>query len=145
MWFVGSVAVSKCQYSTLVYNSLSKIKRFMVNNKHVTTTKARRGSYEVHKSMYGTEEYLVKLVTVNRIYESKLRTRNNKLLIVTGRYHDVRREERYCDEYNDGQRRDEYDLLLQCQNQNIYQLQNRYIPEYYGKIESHQIYYIDTK
>lgn len=61
------------------------------------TTIAICSSYKMDKDMYGTEKYPATIVKVNRIYKNKFRTRNNEF------YHDVRREERYCDICNYGQ------------------------------------------
>ncbi len=74
---------------------------------------------------------------VSRIYLSKYCTGNNKLPIVTGRYHDVRREERCCDKCNDEHLGDEYHVLRQCQNRNINHLRHRHIPKYYRARPSH--------
>ena len=57
-----------------------------------------------------------------------------------GRYHDVRREERFCDKCNSEQVGDEYHVLFQCQNQYITQLRNKYIPEYYRVNANHRKY-----
>ena len=56
---------------------------------------------------------------------------NNKLSIIVGRYNQTDREVRYCTKCNNKLIGDEYHALLICQNQDILQLRNRYIPEYY--------------
>ena len=94
-------------------------------------TKGICSSYSVYKEVYGIEEYLVKLAKTNRINICKFRTGNNNLPVVRGRYHNVRREERFCDKCNSEQVGDEYHVLFQCQNQYITQLRSKYIPEYY--------------
>ena len=95
------------------------------------TTKAICSSYRLYKEVYGIEEYLVRLNKTSRIYLSKLRTGNNQLPVITGRYRGISREERYCDKCNSGQVGDEYHVLFQCQYQHVVQLRNKYIPDYY--------------
>ena len=79
------------------------------------------------------EEYIMKLNKARRIDLSKLRTGNNKLPVIVGRYNGVIREERYCGKCNSRQVGDEYHILLQCQNDIIVQLRNEYIPKYYTR------------
>ena len=95
------------------------------------STKNICSSYRVFKEGYGIEDYLVKLCKNNRIYISKLRAGNNKLPIITGRYQEVAREERFCNKCNGGYVGDEYHVLLECQNQEIVLLRNRYIPIFF--------------
>ncbi len=88
-------------------------------------------TYKLYKEIYGMEEYLVKLNKCNRIYITKLRTGNNQLPVITGRHRQISREERYCTKCNERQIGDEFHVLLQCQNQEIVQLRNMYVPEHY--------------
>ena len=92
----------------------------------------------MYKKVYGIEEYLVKLNKNNHICLSKFRTGNNKLPVITSRYNQIdRKEEHCCTKCNDGLIGDEYHVLLQCQSQDIVQLRNKYIPEYYRLQPNH--------
>ena len=95
------------------------------------TSRAVCSTYKLYKEVYGMEEYLVKLTKHNRICLSKFRTGNNKLPIIAGRYNQIEREQRYCTKCNEGLVGDEYHVLLQCQSQEIVQLRDRYLPQYY--------------
>lgn len=96
------------------------------------TTRGICNTYKLYKQVYGMEEYLLKLTTNNRLHLSKFRTGNNRLPIITGRYNQIVREERFCTKCNNGLIGDEHRVLLLCQNPDIVQLTNRYIvPEYY--------------
>ena len=97
------------------------------------TSRAICSTYKLYKEIYGIEEYLVKLPKNTRICLSKFRTGNNKLPVITGRYNQIDREERLCNKCNDGLVGDEYHVLLQCQSQDIVQLRNRFIPQYYTR------------
>ena len=94
-------------------------------------------TYKLCKEIYGIEDYLVKHNKNSHIYLSKFRTGNNKLPIITCRYNQTDREERCCIKCNDGLIGDEYHVLLQCQSQDIVQLRNKYIPEYYRLQPNH--------
>lgn len=78
------------------------------------------------------EEYLVKLSKTNHIYLSKFFTGNNQLAVTTGRYSDIKREERYCCKCNGRQTYDEYHVLCQRQSQDITQLRSGYIYHYHN-------------
>ena len=54
------------------------------------------------KNCYGMEEYLTKLRTKLRIVLGKLRTNNNRLPVIAGRYQNVPREERLCNKCEAG-------------------------------------------
>ncbi len=72
----------------------------------------------------------MKLNRCNRIYITKFRTGNNQLPVITGRYLQINREERYCTKCNERQIGDEFHML-QCQHKNVVELRNVYVPEYY--------------
>ncbi len=93
--------------------------------------------YKLYKEVYEIEEYLVKLYKNSRTCLTKFRTGNNKLPIITGRYNQIDREERCCIKCNSGLIGDEYHVLLECQSQDVVQLRNKYIPEYYRLQPSH--------
>lgn len=88
-------------------------------------------TYCMFKEVYGLEIYLVKLAKTIDIKLSKIRTGNNRLSVVRGRYGNLNREKRYCDKCNSEQLGSEYHFLSQCQNQNINQVRKTYIPEYF--------------
>ncbi len=73
----------------------------------------------------------MKLNKCNLIYITKFRTGNNELPVIVGRHRQISWEERYCTKCNERQIRDEFHVLLQCQNQDIVQLRYMYVPEYY--------------
>ncbi len=77
------------------------------------------------------EEYLVELSKYNRMYITKLRTGFNQLPFIIDRHRQISREERYCTKCDVGQVGDEFHVLLQCQSQDIVQLGNTYVLEYY--------------
>ena len=88
-------------------------------------------SYRMYKTVYGMEEYLVKLSKKCRIMISKLRACNNKLPIIEGRFRGISREERVCNMCDDHLVGDEFHILFVCQNENIVMLRNMYISHYY--------------
>ena len=93
------------------------------------TSRGVCSTYKLYKEVYGMEDYLVKLNKNKRISLSKLRMGNNKLPVISGRHSQIAREQRLCTKCNDGSVGDEYHVMLECQNQNIVELRNKYMPE----------------
>ena len=86
--------------------------------------------YRMYKQQYHLEPYLL-LNCDSRIYITKLRTSNNKLAIVLGRYTNIPREERICRVCNLGKMGDEYHLFFECNNNEVLRFRNEFIPLYY--------------
>ncbi len=63
-------------------------------------------------------------------------TNNNRLPVVTGRYENISTEGRLCMKCKSNAVGDEFHKMLQCPNENIVKLQNKYIPYHYGKPNS---------
>ncbi len=94
-------------------------------------TKGICRSYSLYKEMYALEDYLLRLRKNIRIPLTKIRSNNNRLPVVTGRYENVSREERFCTKCRNDVVGDEYHIILLCPNENIVQLRNRFIPNYH--------------
>ena len=77
------------------------------------------------------EDYLVKLPHFIVGYITKLRLSCSKLPIETGRYHNIDREFRFCNLYNQDIIGDEYHLIFECRNNSIVNLREKYLPVYY--------------
>ncbi len=75
------------------------------------TIKGICNTYRLFKEIYEMEKYLVKLNRCNRIYITKFRTGNNQVAVITGRYHQINREERHCTKCNERQIGDEFHML----------------------------------
>ncbi len=88
------------------------------------TMKQIRSSYRIFKVVYGIEDYLVKLLKMNRIYITKMRAGNNKLPLSTGRCREITREERCCDKCDEWCVGDDLHVLLLCRNQETVSLRN---------------------
>ena len=58
----------------------------------------------------------------------KFRTCNHRLAIETGRYVNIERNERYCNNCNLNSIGDEYHLFYECQNEKIIDLRHKFIP-----------------
>ncbi len=86
------------------------------------TTKGICNTYRLYKEIYEMEKYLVKLNRCNHIYVTKFHTGNNQLPVITGRHHQINREERYCTKCNERKIGDEFHMLLQCQHKDVVQL-----------------------
>ena len=83
----------------------------------------------MYKKDYSLEPYL--LSADCHTFITKLRTNNNKLAIVTGRYNNTPREDRKCSSCHLNVVGDEYHLIFECVNEEIVQNRNRFIPLYY--------------
>ena len=83
--------------------------------------------YKMYKNTYGLEKYL-KLDKESRLYITKLRTNNNKLPIVLGRYNNIPRENRICQLCQSGEVGDEYHLILKCSNTMLQAYRELYLP-----------------
>ena len=88
-------------------------------------------SYVTYKDQFKFEEYITKLNKSERITLCKLRLNINKLPIVLGRHQNIPRIERICNKCDRNLIGDEYHVVLECDNQEIVNLRNRYIPAYY--------------
>ena len=88
-------------------------------------------NYRSYKLSFGLENYLLKLDKGERIVMSKLRASNNKFPVISGRHRNIARENRICTKCNNNEVGDEYHILLTCNNEEIVQLRNRYIANYY--------------
>ena len=98
----------------------------------ILNSKSSCSSYVSYKDSFTLEKYLVKLSKQHRTTLSKLRTNNHRLPVVTGRFNRTPREERYCNKCSDHNAiGDEYHVLLECNNQDITELRNQYLPLYY--------------
>uniref|UniRef100_A0A0N7ZBB2 Reverse transcriptase domain-containing protein n=1 Tax=Scylla olivacea TaxID=85551 RepID=A0A0N7ZBB2_SCYOL len=95
------------------------------------STKGLCKSYRMYKDLYCREDYLLKLKKSIRMPLIKIRTNNNRLPVVKGRYDSIDREERLCTLCRCNVVGDEYHILLSCPNDNIVELRNKYIPNYY--------------
>ena len=88
--------------------------------------------YVNFKKNFKLEDYLTYLNPVLRRPVCALRTNNTRLPKVLGRFTGIPRASRHCtlcpDENLIG---DEYHLLLECKNQHIVTLRNKYIPNVY--------------
>ena len=62
------------------------------------------------------EECLIKLTGNNRIQVTELKTCNNKLPVVTGRYQGIMREDKIYNKCDTGVLEDEYYVIFQCNN-----------------------------
>ncbi len=78
-------------------------------------------SYVSYKDSFALERYLVKLPKFLGFHcvDCRLRTNNQGLTVVTGRYNGTPREERTCNKCNNNVIGDEYHVLLECNNQEI--------------------------
>ena len=70
--------------------------------------------YKLFKNDIDFEEYLDKLNDGDRLIFCKFRTTNHRLIIETGRWSGVNREDRICNLCNQGLVGDEYHYLLEC-------------------------------
>ena len=85
--------------------------------------------YVNFKTNFQMEDYLIYLQPVLRRAVCALRTNNTRIPKVVGRFTNTPRELRYCTLCPDRNLLgDEYHLLLECKNQLIVPLRNKYIP-----------------
>ena len=92
--------------------------------------KSSCSTYRLYKKQYELEPHLM-LTNDFRIYTTKLRTNNNKLAVVIGRYSNIPREDRICNICQLNKVGDEYHLFFECNNENVVRLRNKFIPLYY--------------
>lgn len=95
-------------------------------------TKGICKSNKMYKAMYVQEYDLLRLRKNIRILLTKITSNDNRLSVVTGRYENVRREERLCTKCRNNVVRDEFPIMLLCSNENNVELRKRFIPNYYG-------------
>ena len=95
--------------------------------------------YVNFKLNFKLEEYLVHLPTLLKRALCNLRTNNSKIPKVVGRFTNTPREHRYCTLCTSEELLgDEYHLLLECKNQQIVTLRNKYIPDTFTRHPSMQ-------
>ncbi len=95
------------------------------------STKSLCSNYRIFKCAFGFEEYLLKMRNSSRIVISRFRTSNNKLPVNVGRYAGVSREERICNKCNANVIGDEFNIILECTNEEITRLREMYVPNCY--------------
>jgi hypothetical protein len=83
--------------------------------------------YSLFKEEFQLESHLSKLNTCDRIQISKLMCSNFKFPIETGRWSRVPRQERICNLCRNGLG-DEFHYVFTCNNTNIKNRRNKYIP-----------------
>lgn len=86
--------------------------------------------YSIFKKDFELENYLRRLPESLRIWITKFRLSNIRLPIEIGRWYNIPKEQRMCNFCRESIG-DEYHILFICQNENIVQLRNKYIPVYY--------------
>ena len=91
---------------------------------------SRGAFYSEFKTEFRLESYLLKLNTPERIYISKLRCSNLKIPVETGRWYGIPKNERICHFCRNGVG-DEYHILFICENQEIKNIREKYLPQYY--------------
>ena len=92
-------------------------------NLHVRLIDCIKKQYELEPHLMLTNDF--------RIYTTKLRTNNNKLAVVIGRYSNIPREDRICNICQLNKVGDEYHPFFKCNNENVVRLRNKLIPLYY--------------
>ena len=95
--------------------------------------------YVNFKLNFKLEDYLVHLPIALRRALCNLRTNNSRIPKVVGRFTNTPRENRYCTFCTSEELiGDEYHLLLECKNQQIVILRNKYIPDTFTRHPSRQ-------
>ena len=84
--------------------------------------------YKELKVNFKLESYLYKVPFCLSRYLLKFRTCNHRLAIETGRYVNIERNERYCNNCNLNTIGDEFHLFYECQNEKITDLRRKFIP-----------------
>ena len=91
------------------------------------------------KINFKLEDYLIHLPVALRRALCNLRTNNSRIPKVVGRFTNIPREYRYCHLCTSEELiGDEYHLLLECKNQQIVNLRNRYISNNFTRNPSMQ-------
>ena len=75
---------------------------------------SKASNYKLLKENCEFEEYLDLLNDNERILLCKFRTTNHRLIIETGRWQNIDREDRICNLCNEGLVGDEFHYLLEC-------------------------------
>ena len=81
---------------------------------------SKASNYKLFKENCEFEEYLDLLNDNERILLCKFRTTNHRLIIETGRWQNIDREDRICNLCNEGLVGDEFHYLLECKIERIY-------------------------
>ena len=87
--------------------------------------------YLTFKEEFKLEPYLLRLHQESRIHFTKLRLSNLKIPVETGRWYDIQRENRICHKCNTNAVGDEFHYLFICNNVDITDIRNKFIPSYY--------------
>lgn len=88
-------------------------------------------TYRSIKETFGYENYLSNLSVTHRTAIIKLRVCNHKLAVERGRYCNIERNNRFCDNCNSNELGDEYHHLFICKNENIVKLRMKYLRKSY--------------
>ena len=100
VWSVRCLTITHHQICSVVYEeSWAEVHRLWT---HFCCENAS-SSCCTYKKIYDIENYLVKLNKRNRINRSKICTGNNWIPVVSDRYRDITREDRYCDKHDSEQ------------------------------------------
>ena len=83
------------------------------------------------KTIFGLEEYLVKLPYNQRILIFRIRVSLLRIPVTLGRYDQTSYDQRVCNICNSGDIGDEYHFLLECQP--LHEIRNKHLPEYLWK------------
>lgn len=88
-------------------------------------------TYASFKQTFALEQYLISCS--RSIYRSivSFRTSNHRLPIEIGRYNNVERHQRICQICEGNNLGDEYHYLVECNNAEISELRNTYLPKFY--------------
>lgn len=124
------IPISRLLLKSIVRQKLND--QFIQNWSSQINNTSRGKFYSLFKEEFQLESYLLKLNTCDRIQISKLRCSNFKFPIETGRWSRVPREDRICNLCRNGLG-DEFHYLFTCNNTNIKNLRDKYIPQYYTK------------
>lgn len=85
-------------------------------------------NYRIFKVNFGLEKYLVSLPAQQRKLFMQIRTRNHRLPIETGRWHNIDRQERLCNLCH-AEMGDEYHYIFVCKE--LKEVRKRYLASYF--------------
>ena len=124
-----------------------KLRDIYIANWHAQLdTSSSDTTYKLIKTRFGMENYLVTLPMKFRKSLIKIRTRNHRLPIETGRWQHVTREERICNLCNQSLG-DEFHFILECKE--LKGIRRKYLRMYYYKkpnvLKFHQLFNTENK
>ena len=124
-----------------------KLRDIYIANWHAQLdTSSSATTYKLIKTRFGMENYLVTLPMKFRKSLIKIRTRNHRLPIETGRWQHVTREERICNLCNQSLG-DEFHFILECKE--LKDIRRKYLRMYYYKkpnvLKFHQLFNTKNK